>query len=55
LTTSEFLLQTGLKRYLEIGKDNTAFGLISNGESVSNGKMATHAVLRLLTTIEVKK
>jgi len=55
LTTSEFLLQTGLKRYLETGKDNTAFGLISNGEFVSNGKMATHAVLKLLTTIEVKK
>ncbi len=53
--TSEFLLQIGLKRYLETGKDNTAFGLISNGESVSNGKTATHTVLKLLTTIEVKR
>ena len=53
--TFEFLLQTGLKRYLETGKDNTAFGLISSGESVSNGKIAMHSVLKLLTTIEVKR
>ncbi len=53
--TSEFLQQIGLKRYLETEKDNIVFGLISSGESVSNGKMNTHMVLKLLTTIEVKR
>ena len=53
--TFEFLLQTGSKHYLERGKDNTVFGLISGGESVLSGKMETHTVLKLWTTIEVKR
>jgi len=48
------LPQTGWKRYPETEKDNIAFGSTSNGESVLNGKMATHAMWKSLTIIEVK-
>jgi hypothetical protein len=38
-----------------IEKGSTAFALTINGESVSDGKMKMHTMLRLLIIIEVTK